>query len=249
MKFTFIGVGSAFTKKNYNSNMIIEDNGKRLLIDCGRTAPEAIRELGLDWKDLDALYISHQHSDHIGAIEEMAFFNYFVLKRRPALFCNEKLCQDLWNNSLQGGLASIEGKICTLESYFNVYPVGLNESFVFNNTVYTLIQTVHVMNGYSIVPSYGLFWRTLNNKVFLTTDTQYCPSQIMQFYKDADIIFQDCETAPFKSGVHAHYTDLKNLPAEIKSKMWLYHYNDGELPDAKAEGFAGFASKGQTFEL
>ena len=57
MKLTFIGVGSAFTRKNYNSGAVLEvpalapEYGdialpvalppQRLLIDCGRTAPEA----------------------------------------------------------------------------------------------------------------------------------------------------------------------------------------------------------------
>jgi len=51
------------------------------------------------------------------------------------------------------------------------------------------------------------------------------------------------------SGVHAHYNDLKGLPAEMKVKMWLYHYNDGALPNANADGFQGFVQKGQSFEI
>ena len=37
MELTFLGSGSAFTNDgtNYQSNMILEHNGKRLLIDCG----------------------------------------------------------------------------------------------------------------------------------------------------------------------------------------------------------------------
>jgi len=31
--------------------------------------------------------------------------------------------------------------------------------------------------------------------------------------------------------------------------MWLYHYQDGELPAAVADGFAGFVAKGQVFEF
>jgi hypothetical protein len=47
--------------------------------------------------------------------------------------------------------------------------------------------------------------------------------------------------------VHAHYEELKELPAEIKQKMWLYHYSDGVLPDAQADGFAGFVKPRQEF--
>ena len=66
--------------------------------------------------------------------------------------------------------------------------------------------------------------------------------------QSSDIIFHDCETAPFRSGVHANFLDLKTLPPEVKRKMHLYHYQDIKLPDAIAEGFAGFVERGQTFE-
>lgn len=73
----------------------------------------------------------------------------------------------------------------------------------------------------------------------------------------------------FGSGVHANYAQLAGydsansvkLPANIKSKMWLSHYQDfvtegkdmfGNLVNwdeqAKADGFAGFVKVGQVFE-
>lgn len=74
------------------------------------------------------------------------------------------------------------------------------------------------------------------------------------FYKEATIIFHDCETSPFKSGVHSHYEDLKTLPAEIKAKMYLYHYQDNVSTDydtwnakAKEDGFGGFLKIGSLF--
>ena len=69
----------------------------------------------------------------------------------------------------------------------------------------------------------------------------------MDYYKIADIIFHDCETADKKSGVHAHYSDLVLVEKKLKKKMWLYHYNSGVLPNAKADGFLGFVEKGQVF--
>ena len=78
---------------------------------------------------------------------------------------------------------------------------------------------------------------------------QYAPHEIMDFYKWADIIFQDCETAKVLSGVHAHYTELVTLDKEIKRKMWLYHYNPGPLPNARKQGFRGFVQKGQCFDF
>jgi len=251
VKLQFIGTGSAFTKKNFQSNMLLESNGQRMLIDCGATAPVALIAAGYTLQDVDALYVSHQHADHIGGIEELALPPYFPPnKPHPRMFVDEKLSDDLWNHSLKGGLASMEGLVCTLDTYFDVTRVPMNGTFEFGGVTFTPIQTVHIMNGYGIVPSYGLLWTSpRGTKVFLTTDTQFCPNQIMKFYRASDIVFHDCETSKVHSGVHAHYDELKTLPPEVKKKMHLYHYQDGDLPDAVAEGFAGFVRKGQVFEL
>jgi hypothetical protein len=42
---------------------------------------------------------------------------------------------------------------------------------------------------------------------------------------------------------------LKTLDEKHKQKMWLYHYQAGERPDAVADGFKGFAVKGQVFNF
>ena len=106
-----------------------------------------------------------------------------------------------------------------------------------------MIQSGHIVSGFSIIPSYGLMFHVNNQSVFITTDTQFAPTQIKDYYDLSDIIFHDCETAPIKSSVHAHYSELITLPAEIKKKMWLYHYNPGALPDARRDGFRGFVQK------
>jgi ribonuclease BN (tRNA processing enzyme) len=228
----------------------LESKGKRLLIDCGGDARYALKEMGLGAKDIDALYVSHCHADHIGGIEWLGFSRYFARGSKPELYVNERLAGALWNDSLRGGMGSAQGVILRLDDFFSpVHRIVKNGKFAFGSVNCRLVQTVHYMDGYEIVPSYGLLIRVGKKELFLTTDTQFCPNQISDFYQRADVIFQDCETAPWKSGVHAHYTELKTLPPEVRAKMWLYHYQDGQLPDAEADGFAGFIKKGQSFEF
>jgi ribonuclease BN (tRNA processing enzyme) len=254
MQLTFIGTGSAFTLENFQSNMLLEDSGKRLLIDCGSDARHALAKLGLGAKDIDALYVSHLHADHIGGIEWLGFSRYFREGPKPELFINERLADTLWDTCLRGGMSSHQGVSLTLDHFFaRVHRLPQNSSFLWGQTECHLIQTVHYMDAYEIVPSYGLILRLNSNpkvgEVLVTTDTQFAPSQLMVFYRRASVIFHDCETYPHKSGVHAHYTELITLPPEVRAKMWLYHYQDGALPDAKKDGFAGFVERGQTFEF
>lgn len=250
MTLQFAGVGSAFTTQDYwQSNMVVQSQGQRMLIDCGSDARFSLAELGYKYKDFEAVYISHLHADHIGGLEWLGFCTYFDPNcQRPTLYIVEDLIDDLWG-SLKAGMQSHEGKVLTLSSFFDVQPIRMNDSFTFGGAAFTPVQTVHIMNGFRIVPSYGLFIEHNSRKTFLTTDTQFCPRQIEKFYEMADRIFQDCETAPYKSGVHAHYSDLQTLDPKIREKMWLYHYQPHPTQDAKADGFGGFVVKGDKFPI
>jgi len=259
MKLTFAGVGSAFCGPDqYQTMAVLEQDDERLLIDCGGDARFALAEIGLGFQDIGSVYISHLHGDHIGGLEWLAFGSHFVPEcKKPGLVGNERLLWTGWSNSLRGGLQSIEGREMSLEDYFNVQGIELNGYFLHTNKVrLTPVQTVHVMSAYAIVHSYGLLidhtvavdGQYGSKKAFYTADTQFCPTQIKVFYEQSDIIFQDCETAPYYSGVHAHYDDLKTLPEETRAKMWLMHYQPCDN-DAEADGFAGFIQKGQVFEL
>jgi ribonuclease BN (tRNA processing enzyme) len=265
MKIKFLGTGSAFTLKNYQSNMIIEQNRKRLLLDAGGDIRFSLRDAGLSYKDLDAIYISHLHADHSNGIEYIGFCSYFdpsMKDKKIKLFGSGELLRQGWENTWKGGLESIQGKLLSLEDFFTVNHIWKNASFTWEDIKFTPIQSVHIVNGFCIVPCYGLMITPESGKsVFWTSDTQFCPHSIMDFYKQADLIIQDCETNSFKSGVHANFMDLATLPDEIKKKMILIHYQDNVL-DEKGDinqewsdketdaGFdLGFAVKGQELDV
>lgn len=254
MKLTFIGSGSAFTvnSNNYHSNMLFEtDSGKKLLIDCGSDARVALAALDYSHKDISGVYISHLHADHAGGLEWLAFTTVFDTEReeKPTLYISRSIIQPLWEHVLSGGMASLQGRIATLETYFKPHPLNKNEPFYFDGVRFDLLQTVHIMNGFCIVPSFGLIFKVGDKTIFITTDTQFCPDQTRDFYAMADLIFHDCETTKTMSGVHSHYSQLKTLSDEVKAKMWLYHYNPGPLPNCVNDGFRGFVERGQVFDF
>lgn len=258
MKITFAGVGGAFTdQRYYQSNMFVTArSGKRLMIDCGGDARFSFGEHGATNQNIgewcDGVYISHLHADHIGGLEWLGFCTYFNPKSpKPKLYIVNHLVRELWR-SLRGGMRSHEGVVLRLDSFFDVRSISINDHFDWEGIRFVPIQTVHIMDGMRIVPSYGLLITELTTPertVFLTTDTQFCPRQIERFYDRSEVVFHDCETYPFKSGVHAHYDDLRTLPEATKKKMWLYHYGPDPKQRPEEDGFCGFVAKGQTFEF
>jgi ribonuclease BN (tRNA processing enzyme) len=258
----FLGVGAAFTLPvtgdmndcDWQSNLIVTaESGKKLLLDCGSDIRFSLMQAGIGLAEIDAVYVSHAHADHVGGMEWQSFSTYFnPTLPTPALYCSATLAGPLWNQSLKGGLESIEGAKVDLTAYYNLRKIPRNGHFDWEGIRFELVQVVHIMAERSIKNSYGLMmYQPGGQKVFWTSDTQFCPNQIKVFYDQADLILHDCETTLFKSGVHAHYDDLVSLQPNHKEKMVLYHYQPGapNQRDATADGFKGFALKHDLFEV
>ncbi len=253
MQFLFLGSGSAFTvgSDNFQSNMLfISETGKKLLIDCGTDIRFSLYEAELSYRDITDIYISHLHSDHVGGLEYIGFSTKFDPRcEKPTLYLSQDIAVELWHKSLAGGMEAIEGELATLDTFFRVHPLKPKGCFSWENIRFNLVKLNHVDTGFLLMPAYGLFFEINNQKIFLSNDTKLCFEELIQYYQQADLIFHDCEISQFPTTVHAHYHELAQLPDEVKQKMWLYGYQQGQLPDAVKDGFLGFVKRGQLFEF
>ncbi len=69
MRFASLGSGSE------GNGLVVEAGGSRLMIDCGfgvRDAAARLARLGLAPGDLDAIVVTHEHSDHVGGVAALA---------------------------------------------------------------------------------------------------------------------------------------------------------------------------------
>lgn len=69
MKLTVLGSGTSVPHpKRSSSAYWVESSGGTLLMDCSAAAITRILEEGLDWTELDSIWISHFHLDHCGGL-------------------------------------------------------------------------------------------------------------------------------------------------------------------------------------
>jgi ribonuclease BN (tRNA processing enzyme) len=53
-------------------------NRRVFVVDCGRGAPSAFADAGLDFRHLDAIFLTHLHADHVGDLPGMLLYGWGV---------------------------------------------------------------------------------------------------------------------------------------------------------------------------
>jgi ribonuclease BN (tRNA processing enzyme) len=82
MKLHILGCGDAFGSGGRNqSGYLIEAPDRLFLLDCGATSLLAMKKLGFDSGQLDAIFLSHLHGDHFGGLP-FFFIEYLYEKTR-----------------------------------------------------------------------------------------------------------------------------------------------------------------------
>ena len=108
---------------------LIETEGKRFLLDTGYFGIFAknAETLGLDWRNVDAVVLSHCHDDHTKGLDA-----FFTEGKKPALVAHPALFRRLWSRGLPIGCPYPRSKV---ERYFDLCltaePMALTENLFY----------------------------------------------------------------------------------------------------------------------
>ncbi|HEY1037363.1 MAG TPA: MBL fold metallo-hydrolase [Candidatus Paceibacterota bacterium] len=260
-----LGTGSMVSSGHGNTSYFVVKGETHLLIDCGPSIPLSLEKFGVDPSDVNCVYLTHSHADHIAGFPKLAvharYFPGTKPKRKLSLLGDPEWLALLWDTSLRGDLGTHDKKDPRQAAHDLWYDIIVPDSvpdartqvFRFGDLKIESFRVAHT-------PAYSHGWEDsawatgllIDDKIWISGDTRSDPELVDRYAGKASVLFHD--VASGKSPVHASFDELSALPSEVKSRMWLIHYGDewvsDSLPSAGASqlvesrGFLGLAYTG-----
>jgi glyoxylase-like metal-dependent hydrolase (beta-lactamase superfamily II) len=264
MKLTFLGTGGAFTdfRVNYHNNALVHTAAGAVLIDCGATGVQSLKELGIAPWDLAGVLVTHCHGDHINGIEQLIWERFYTGPTGAPGW----LPTPIWSTpeimeGVRQALLPCIGQYTDLQGTRSdgwtrlVDAIEDRHGVTVGGVRFDYLTSRHVPGK----PSFGVRSyredadRNAPHGFFFSSDSIF-EEAVFRTHPLAKLIFHDCTfSQPYPGTVHTHYAQLKGCVTwseQDRARMVLMHHT--VVPDHEdpvGDGFAGAASKHQTFVL
>lgn len=83
MKITFLGTGYSCDPQRRNLSILVEENNRSHLLDCGFNSANGYLSRFADSTSLDSLWVSHFHGDHFFGIPHLILHFYMQQRTKP----------------------------------------------------------------------------------------------------------------------------------------------------------------------
>ncbi len=204
MKLTILGSGTPAPLLNRNcAGYLVEANNKKLLFDSGAGTIRRLLELKVNLFDINNIFYTHLHNDHINDLGAIIWSNNYggIRKKTLNLYGPKgfvRYCKILINKILR-----------PTKLYFKIGINELNNSKIkINNITIKTHPTKHSTTTKSII-----YRIEHNNKSLIYTgDTEYC-NEVIEAARNADALLIEC-SLPTK--VEGHLTP--SLAGKIAAK-------------------------------
>ena len=249
MRVTLLGTGTPFPNpERFGSAILIEVAGKRLLFDCGRGVVIRLAQVQVSPKEIDGLFLTHLHSDHVVGIPDLWLSGWFLGRDKSLPIWGPPGTRSMVEQLVQAFGFDIRIRQATPDPLpgkgVEIDAKEIEQGEIYNDGL-VRVSAFLVDHG-AVKPAFGYRVDFAGHSVVISGDTKFCQN-LVDYARDADCLIHAAwsagrknPTPPSKRSI-ASAEDVGRVFAMVKPKLGVvYHYKDEEgLGDAVHKEYNG----------
>lgn len=224
----FLGTGNAFGQSGRRHSAYLfqaptlTKNPFKVLVDCGPSILPALHENNIMPQDIDLVYISHLHADHMLGIPLLVLYNRWIGKKEIQIPLVgplgttkhlEEICRLIYS----------EEEVEFLHRTFEIHEIPENDKLTIGEVQIRTYEAIHGGNGRMAIIQIG------NKSVGYSGDTALHEESFYQLL-NSDIVVHEASTFDLPIPNHTTVMELLNLPDLPESpKIFLSHVDNSVI--------------------
>lgn len=241
IKITLLGTGAPVPSiERFGPSILVEAGGQKLLFDCGRGAGQRLWQLKIPLGKIDALFLTHLHSDHVVGIPDVWLTGWIpaVYGRRtyPLLVFGPGGTGDMMGNLVKAfswDISTRRKENNKADSGALVNATDIKEGFTWERGG-VKVTPFTVRHAEFIDSALGYRIDYAGHSVILSGDTRYSEN-LIRYAKGADVVIHEVaaanehsmQTSPLINqilGFHSSPEDAGKVFEQIHPKLAVYSH-------------------------
>ena len=194
MHLTLLGTGcpSVDTDRYGPSALVRVGEDARVLVDCGSGVTQRLLEAECPGRDIDAVLLTHLHSDHIVDLFQLVISSWHQGRDRPQRILGPTGTKryidglmTLWRPELEQRIAH-EKRPSTMALEVEVSEFGEGEILRLGGIAVNAVEVQHA----PVKHAYGFIFDDGRSKLAISGDTTYCPA-LIDAARGADLLLHE----------------------------------------------------------
>lgn len=233
MDITLLGTGCPqVSTERYGPANLVRHNGAALLVDCGSGTTQRLLGAGSAGRDLDAVLLTHLHSDHLVDLYQLIVSSWHQGRDRPQIVYGPKGTKAfvegtmaVWSSELAQRIAH-EKRASTRALETVVHEIEPGEVLTQGSLRVRAVEVAHQ----PVKHAFGFVFEADGRKAVFSGDTAYCPALIAAA-QEADVLVHECF-------IHREMKPAPGRTAEGLQNVASYHTLSSEVGKVAREARA-----------